>query len=68
MASGKTNYLENKYLDWLLRAQSFTAPATAYVRCGNKVSIGTHSSQNWAATVTNGPVLAFARASVNERS
>jgi hypothetical protein len=28
---GSSNYLENKLLDYLLRAQSFTAPATVYV-------------------------------------
>lgn len=29
--AGKSDYLENKFIDWLLRAQSFTAPATVYV-------------------------------------
>lgn len=29
--AGKSDYLENKFLDWLLRAQSFTAPANVYV-------------------------------------
>lgn len=29
--SGKSDYLENKFIDWLLRGQSFTAPATVYV-------------------------------------
>lgn len=29
--SSLSNYLENKLADWLLRAQDFTAPATAYV-------------------------------------
>jgi hypothetical protein len=28
---GKSNYLRNGYLDWLLRGQSFTPPATTYV-------------------------------------
>lgn len=27
----KTNYLENKLIDWLLRGQAFTPPATTYV-------------------------------------
>ena len=26
-----TDYLENKIIDWLLRGQTFTPPATAYV-------------------------------------
>jgi hypothetical protein len=26
-----TDYLENKLVDWLLRGQSFTPPATLYV-------------------------------------
>lgn len=29
--SGKSDYLENKLLDWLLRAQAFSPPATTYV-------------------------------------
>ncbi len=29
--AGKSDYLENKYLDFLFRAQTFTAPATIYV-------------------------------------
>lgn len=28
--SAKTDYLENKIIDWLLRGQSFTPPATLY--------------------------------------
>lgn len=31
MAGPKSNYLENHFLDWLLRGQSFTAPATVYI-------------------------------------
>lgn len=27
----KSDYLENKFLDWLLRGQSFTPPATVYI-------------------------------------
>jgi hypothetical protein len=27
----KSDYLENKFLDWLLRGQTFTAPATVYI-------------------------------------
>jgi hypothetical protein len=27
----KSDYLENKFLDWLLRGQAFTAPATVYI-------------------------------------
>ena len=29
--SAATDYLENKIIDWLLRGQSFTPPATVYV-------------------------------------
>lgn len=29
--AGKSDYLENKFIDWLLRAQAFTAPATVYI-------------------------------------
>jgi len=29
--AGKSDYLENKYIDFLLRAQTFTAPTTVYV-------------------------------------
>lgn len=29
--AAKTNYLENKVIDWLLRGQAFTPPATVYV-------------------------------------
>ncbi len=29
--AGKSDYLENKFLDYLLRAQAFSAPATTYV-------------------------------------
>ena len=28
--AAKTNYLENKIIDWLFRAQSYTPPATLY--------------------------------------
>lgn len=28
--AGKSDYLENKFIDWFLRAQSFTPPATTY--------------------------------------
>jgi hypothetical protein len=27
----KSDYLENKFLDWLLRGQTFTAPTTTYI-------------------------------------
>jgi hypothetical protein len=29
--AGMSDYLENKIIDWLLRAQAFTAPATVYI-------------------------------------
>ena len=29
--AAKTNYLENKIIDWLFRGQTFTPPATLYV-------------------------------------
>lgn len=29
--AGKSDYLENKFIDWLLRGQSFTAPTNVYV-------------------------------------
>lgn len=28
---GKSDFLENKFIDWLLRAQAFSPPATTYV-------------------------------------
>ena len=31
MAGPKSNYLQNSYIDWLLRGQLFTAPATTYM-------------------------------------
>ncbi len=33
-ATSMADYLENKLIDWLLRAQTFTAPATVYVGLG----------------------------------
>lgn len=29
--AGKSDYLENKFIDWFFRGQSFTAPTTTYV-------------------------------------
>jgi len=29
--AGKSDYLENKFIDWLFRGQSFTAPSSIYV-------------------------------------
>lgn len=29
--AGKSDYLENKFIDWLLRGQTFTPPVTAYI-------------------------------------
>lgn len=29
--AGKSDYLENKLIDWLLRGQAFTPPATVYI-------------------------------------
>lgn len=31
MSYGETNYLRNKIVDWLMRAQTFAPPATLYV-------------------------------------
>jgi hypothetical protein len=29
--AGKSDYLENKFIDWLLRGQTFTAPTNVYI-------------------------------------
>ena len=29
--AGKSTYLQNKYIDWFFRAQTFSAPATVYI-------------------------------------
>lgn len=52
-AAAMSNYLQNKFLDWFLRAQTFTAPATVYVAlatttgsaaaCGTEVTGGSYA-------------------------
>lgn len=61
--AGKSDYLENKFIDWLLRAQSFTAPANVHVALltaapsdsggGTEVSGGNYSRVQVASSLAN---------------
>lgn len=58
-----TNYLENKLIDWLLRAQVFTPPATVYAALftvaptdaggGTEVSGGSYAREAIASSLAN---------------
>jgi len=59
----KSDYLENKYLDWLLRGQTFTPPATVYIALytanpsdsggGTEVSGGSYARVAVASSLAN---------------
>lgn len=61
--AGKSDYLENKFIDWLLRAQSFTPPATVYIALltaapsdaggGTEVSGGSYARVSVASSLAN---------------
>lgn len=53
-----SNYLENKVIDWLLRGQSFTPPATVYVA----LHTGDPTDAGAANEVTGG---SYARVGIN---
>lgn len=58
-----TDYLENKLVDWLLRGQAFTPPATTYIglftvaptdsTAGTEVSGGSYARVSVASSLTN---------------
>jgi len=64
-AQALSDYLENKYVDHLLRAQAFTAPATVYVglstaACGDS-SVGTEvTGGSYARVAITTALTAFA--------
>lgn len=59
----KSDYLENKFIDWLLRGQSFTAPTNVYVALftaapsdaggGTEVSGGSYARVQVASALAN---------------
>lgn len=61
--AGKSDYLENKFIDWFFRGQSFTAPTTTYVAMltaapsdaggGTEVSGGSYARVAVASSLTN---------------
>lgn len=56
-AAGAADYLENKFIDFLLRGQTFTAPATVYVGLGTAAC----SDSSFGTEVTGG---SYARVAV----
>lgn len=62
-AADLSNYLENKLVDFLVRAQSYTAPTTVYVAlatstgsdsaCGTEVSGGSYARVGVTSSTTN---------------
>lgn len=62
-AAAMSNYQQNKYLDFLLRAQTFTAPTTIYVAlatttgtaaaCGTEVSGGSYARVAVTSSLAN---------------
>jgi len=58
-----TDYLENKIIDWLLRGQTFTPPATTYVglftvaptdsTAGTEVSVGSYARVAVTSSLAN---------------
>lgn len=61
--AGKSDYLENKFIDFLLRGQTFTAPATTYIGLltaapsdsggGTEVTGGAYARVAVASTMAN---------------
>jgi hypothetical protein len=62
-AASFTNYLENKLVDWLIRGQAFTPPATLYVglltaacsdsSAGTEVTGGSYARVSVVSSLTN---------------
>ena len=62
-AAALSNYLQNKYVDWILRAQTYTPPATVHVAlatsassaaaCGTEVSGGSYSRVAVSSSLAN---------------
>lgn len=62
-AAAMSDYLENKVIDWLLRGQTFTAPATVYYAlatssgsdsaCGTEVSTGSYARVAVTSSLAN---------------
>ena len=62
-AAALSNFLQNKYIDWLLRAQTYTPPSTVYVAlstsagsaaaCGTEVSGGSYSRVAVSSSLAN---------------
>lgn len=65
-AAALSNYFQNKMIDWLLRAQSFTAPATVYIAlatvtpvagnttaCGTEVTGGSYARVSVTSSLAN---------------
>ncbi len=62
-AAALSTYLQNKYIDWILRAQTYTPPSTVYVAlattssgasaCGTEVSGGSYARVAVTASLTN---------------
>lgn len=65
-AAALSNYLQNKYLDWFLRAQTFTAPSTVYIAlatvaatassttaCGTEVTGGSYARVAVTSSLAN---------------
>lgn len=62
-AAAMSNYFQNKFLDWFLRAQTFTPPATVYVAlatttgsaaaCGTEVTGGSYARVAVTSSTTN---------------
>lgn len=61
--SAKSTYLENKFLDWLFRAQTFSPPATMYIGLvtsassagspGSEVTGGSYARVSIASSLAN---------------
>jgi hypothetical protein len=62
-AAALSTYLQNKYVDWLLRGQAFTPPTTVYVAlatsasgasaCGTEVSGGSYARVAVTSSLSN---------------
>ena len=62
-AAALSNYLQNKYIDWLLRGQTYSPPSTVYVAlsttagsasaCGTEVSGGSYSRVAVTSSLAN---------------
>jgi len=62
-AAALSTYLQNKYVDWLLRGQAYTPPTTVYVAlatsasgasaCGTEVSGGSYARVSVTSSLSN---------------